>query len=88
MNDMARHFGTVAQVIAVHLGIDGGGPDGGVEGLDMQPHEIELAFRPGDLGIVHLALGLGEIQHRGGVGLKFLGTGEAQLRLGLLNFEL
>lgn len=76
------------KIVAVNFCVDIRRLDGGVERLDAQPHGVQLGFHELDLVRVHRALGLGEIHHRGRIGLQLLGAGETQFGLGLLDFKL
>lgn len=82
---MAGHGRLVLEIMAVDMGIDLRGLHRGVQRLDMQAHGIQLGLDERDLVVVHLGLGLGEIEHCRGVGLQFLGTGEPQLGLAFLD---
>ena len=79
LDRVANDGGMVAESVAVHFGVDLGGAHRRVHGLDVQADGVELAFHPIDLRLRHGRPRLGEIDHGLGIGLEFLGAGEAEL---------
>lgn len=88
IHGVSGHCRVMGHPVAVHRGIDARCLDGRVQRLDVKAHEVKLLLRPVDLGLGQPLLGLCEIHHRCGVGLQFLGAGQAELGLRFLNLEL